>query len=137
MGCSSSKADMPPFKPTKPHSGRDSAPSAHGFNVFNVVALRDERFDPDKLEDPVSSWNLSSVPEGYPRDKLLPPDRELHEKHLKRLNRFLKNLEDAPMKLGESRRLRVRSPHVHLIPSRPAQSITVHMLHLKSFIFIL
>lgn len=100
MGCSSSKADMPPFKPTKPPRC-DSAHSAHGFNVFNVVASRDDRFDPDKLEDPVSSWNLNSVPEGYPRDKLLPPDRKLHEKHLKRLNQFLKSLEDAPIKLGE------------------------------------
>ena len=123
---------MPPFKPTKPQRC-DSAQSAHGFNVFNVVASRDDRFDPDKLEDPVSSWNLNSVPEGYPRDKLLPPDRELHEKHLKRLNRFLKDLEDAPIKLGESRRFRVRSPHVYLAQLRASQN----MLHLKSFIFIL
>ena len=123
---------MPPFKPTKPPRC-DSAHSAHGFNVFNVVASRDDRFDPDKLEDPVSSWNLNSVPEGYPRDKLLPPDRELHEKHLKRLNQFLKSLEDAPIELGESRRFRVRSPHVHLAQLRASQN----MLHLKSFIFIL
>eukprot|EP00435_Cladocopium_sp_Y103_P067707 s637_g30.t1 len=93
MGCSSSKpAEMPPFKP------QPRCDSAHGFNL---VASRE--FDPDKLEDPVSSWNVRSVPEGYPRDKLLPPDRQLHEKHLKKLNRFLKKLEDAPVKLGESR----------------------------------
>lgn len=91
MGCSSSKpAEMPPFKP------QPRCDSAHGFNL---VASRE--FDPDKLEDPVSSWNVRSVPEGYPRDKLLPPDRQLHEKHLKKLNRFLKKLEDAPVKLGE------------------------------------
>ena len=91
MGCSTSKAaESPPSK-------QKASASAHGFNIINGP----DGFHPDALQDPESSWNLKPVPEGYPRDKLLPPDRELHEKHLRKLNRFLKKAQD-PSFLSEA-----------------------------------
>ena len=112
MGCSSGKAtEMPPFQPQRSKSGK----SAHGFN------LPLPEFDPEKLEDPQSSWKLQAVPEGYPRDKLLPPDRELHQRHLKKLNRFLKQTEEDPIQLGESR---PKSRHRFLLSFAQAQIYT-------------
>ena len=97
MGCSESKpaATNPAFK-AKLHSDH-----GHGFNLSAIQSEMDKPFDPDKLQDPVSSWEVKPVPEGYPRDKLLPPDRQLHEKHMRKLNKFLKKVEDTSYHLGE------------------------------------
>ena len=98
MGCSSSKppAQNPAFK-AKLHSDH-----GHGFSLYAIQSEMDKPFDPDKLQDPVSSWEVKAVPEGYPREKLLPPDRQLHEKHMRKLNKFLKKIEDTSYHLGEA-----------------------------------
>eukprot|EP00434_Breviolum_minutum_P036393 symbB.v1.2.032242.t2/scaffold3784.1/size51792/3 len=54
------------------------------------------------LEDPITSWEVHDVPKGYPPNMLLPPDRKLHEKHMKKLNKFLKRTEKLPSTLTDS-----------------------------------
>eukprot|EP00438_Fugacium_kawagutii_P003720 Skav208144 [mRNA] locus=scaffold235:94237:94647:+ [translate_table: standard] len=56
----------------------------------------------EKLEDPTSSWEVHEEPKGYPANMLLPPDKKLHDKHVKKLNRFLKKMQDSPSTLSGS-----------------------------------
>ena len=114
MGCSESKpaATNPAFK-AKLHSDH-----GHGFNLSAIQSEMDKPFDPDKLQDPVSSWEVKPVPEGYPRDKLLPPDRQLHEKHMRKLNKFLKKVEDTSYHLGEACLRQLHFSNSNLFPSR-------------------
>lgn len=60
-------------------------------------------FDETKLADPVSSWEVKDVPEGYPKGKLLPPDKQLHDRHVKKLQKFLKKVSTDTEILNASR----------------------------------
>lgn len=116
MGCCSSSpatATPPsPIKPTKQPTPElvkhTTAIAGHGFNVAHEPTLRNDMPDfkaqeiswENELQDPVSSWEVTGIPEGYPRGKLLPPDRKLHEKHMKKLRKFMRRVDQVPSDLA-------------------------------------
>eukprot|EP00913_Durusdinium_trenchii_P006556 g6159.t1 len=95
MGCSSSRHPtlQPAFKPARMDGG-------HNFDFAAALNIVEENED-NELKDPVSSWDMQGIPAGYPAEKLLPPDRKLHEKHVRKLRKFLKEVETTPDDLEE------------------------------------
>eukprot|EP00434_Breviolum_minutum_P013929 symbB.v1.2.012287.t1/scaffold847.1/size158198/2 len=106
MGCSSSAptkmtAPQAAFTP-KVHGLRNDG--GHGFDIMlmkQTLQCQQVDFKENELEDPISSWEMKGVPEGYPVTKLLAPDRKLHEKHVKKLHKFLKEVRETPTELAE------------------------------------
>ena len=93
MGCSSSaQKKVSTEKSTTRHE------NSHQIDLSSY--LKEEGVK--DLEDPITSWEVHDVPKGYPPNMLLPPDRKLHEKHMKKLNKFLKRTEKLPSTLTDS-----------------------------------
>lgn len=104
MGCSSSKPakaqrPAPAFKPKITAAG---LAGQHGIDLLSATKHIDisPRTSSEK-EDPQSSWEVRDVPQGFPKGKLLPPDRKMHDKHIKKLDKFLKGIEESPSNLAE------------------------------------
>ena len=113
MGCASSappKATqpLPPFKmDIKTQTTQSQLAGQHAIHF--VAAQKQLDLSPHSSRsnsegaDPEDSWQVRvrEVPPGFPGDKLLPPDRQLHDKHMKKLNKFLKGVEQSPLNLAE------------------------------------
>lgn len=84
MGCSSS-------------SPAATVGSNHNFDLAAAADILSPK--EKEPQDPTSSWEIQDIPKGYPTNKLLPPDRKLHEKHVRKLTKYLKEVEEKPTKL--------------------------------------
>ena len=94
MGCSSSLAQKQVM------TERSTTRHHHSHQIDLASYLKEEGVkDP---EDPITSWEVREVPKGFPSHMLLPPDRKLHEKHMKKLDKFLKRTEKLPSTLTDS-----------------------------------
>lgn len=65
-----------------------------------------EALEPLEPLEPTSSWHMG-MRVTHP-DQVSPPDRRMHEKHLRKLNKFLLDVTRAPSTLTED----VRRKHV-------------------------
>lgn len=105
MGCSSSnpapKDGPKPPKPSKSTS-KERPNRQHYVDPTYLRDLEEPFAFVEELEDPTSSWEVHEEPKGYPANMLLPPDKKLHDRHVKKLNRFLKKMQDCPSTLSGS-----------------------------------
>lgn len=106
MGCSSSKPAkaQKPAPAFKPKITAAQLAGQHGLDFLSASKQIDLDISPrtsSEKEDPQSSWEVRDVPQGFPKGKLLPPDRKMHDKHIKKLDKFLKGIEESPSNLAE------------------------------------
>ncbi|CAL1156190.1 unnamed protein product [Cladocopium goreaui] len=105
MGCASSAPPktmqpMPAFKMNIKTQGIQSQRNASQHGIDFMAAQTQVESPKSERAYPEDSWQVREVPPGFPGGKL-PPDRQLHYKHMNKLNKFLKGIQQSPLNLAE------------------------------------
>ena len=104
MGCASSAPPktmqpMPAFKMNIKTQGIQSQRNASQHGIDFMAGQTQVESPNNERAYPEDSWQVREVPPGFPGK--LPPDRQLHYKHMNKLNKFLKGIQQSPLNLAE------------------------------------